>query len=328
VRTAQRAGVDFEADDFAQYEAHLVEPVRAEVWGFEVVGGPPPTTGVSLYLPMLKALEPWSGESPQRTADAMNRIGQVWRQVQPEVARRIGDVPGAANAVAEMLSPESIERYRAAAGLEVEMELATTLEPDWTHDAQSTTHFVIVDAVGNAVSVTQSLSLHFGAGVMAPGTGVVMNDTLSNFAYVDESSPNIGAPGKRPRSTTSPTLVLREGRPVLAIGLPGGQRIPTAMFQVLWDHLGGGRSLVDAIGDRRWHLLNPLGDRVGKVWQIEAGLPEAVLQELRAEGWEVEEPEAPGTGHHFGGFTAIEILPDGTRRGLADTRRTNAAAGY
>lgn len=329
VAAAAADGVVLSMEDFANYAAREVEPVRGRVFGVEVVGSPPPTTGIALVLPMLKALEPWGREQPERSSASLARIGEVWRRVQPEVAATVADGPGGAAAVAALLSPEAIARFRGREPVGAPaVSWHPAVEADWTSDQQSTTHFVIVDAAGNAVSVTQSLSLHFGAGVVAPGTGVVLNDSLSNFAYQDPTSPNLGAPGKRPRSTIAPALVLRDGRLVLAIGLPGGQRIPTALFQVLFDHLGAGRELAAAIGDVRWHLLNPRGGRPARTWEVEGGLPTAVAAGLRAEGWLVEEVEVAGTGHHFGGFAAIEIQPDGTRRGFADTRRTNAAAGY
>ena len=323
------AGLRLPPEDFANYAARLGEPIEANVFGTTIRGGPPPTTGLSLVLPWLKILEPWAGEGDARTdPTALDRIGRAWRLVQPRVAATIADQSDSPAAFRALLDPDFI----ATARTELEApEPATTLVAaplDPAPAFQSTTHFVIVDAAGNVVSATQSLSLHFGAGVVAPGTGVVLNNSLSNFAYRDDSSPNLGAPGKRPRSTISPAIVLKNGQPLLAIGLPGGQRIPTAMFQVLFDHLGSGRDLADAIADTRWHLLNPSGNRPPQVWQAEANWPESTIAGLSAEGWTVESSEPAGTGRYFGGFTAIEIRPDGSRRGLADIRRTNAAAGF
>ena len=116
----------------------------------------------------------------------------------------------------------------------------------------------VPDSAGNIVCATQSQSLHFGAGVVPPGTGVVMNDSMSNFAYTNPESVNYVAPGKRARSTISPSIVFRAGKPIFAIGIPGAARIPTAMLQALLDRLTLNRPLAEAIGDTRMHYVTPL----------------------------------------------------------------------
>ena len=161
----------------------------------------------------------------------------------------------------------------------------------------ATTHFLVADAAGSIACATQSQSLHFGAGVVPPGTGVVLNDSMSNFAFSEPGGINYVAPGKRPRSTIAPTLIFRKGRPILAIGIPGASRIPTALLQALLDRLTLDRPLAEA-------------------------------EALRRLGWKVEMPEAAGTGRTFGGINAIELNPGGGYAGYADPRRTNAAVGY
>ncbi len=136
-------------------------------------------------------------------------------------------------------------------------------------ESTSTTHFVVADAEGNVASVTQSLSHHFGAGVVTPGTGVVLNNSMKNFAVRDQSSVNYVAPGKRPRSTIAPTLVLRQGEPILALGVPGGQRIPTATLQVLLDVLVFRADLAEAIRRPRVHFRRPLrGRSFRRYWRL------------------------------------------------------------
>ncbi|MDB6126208.1 MAG: gamma-glutamyltransferase, partial [Verrucomicrobia bacterium] len=192
----------------------------------------------------------------------------------------------------------------------------------------ATTHFIVVDAHGNIVCATQSLSVHFGAGVVPPGTGVVLNNSMSNFDYHDPAHPDYVAPGRRPRSTLSPTLVFRDGRPAFAIGVPGAARIPTAMLQVLLDRLVLKRSLADAIADTRFHFSIPW--KPGEVASIEAedSLPSSDADELQRLGWKIAPGEAAGRGRKFGGINAVEFNADGTLTGFADPRRTNAAVGY
>jgi gamma-glutamyltranspeptidase/glutathione hydrolase len=191
----------------------------------------------------------------------------------------------------------------------------------------ATTHFIVVDRAGNIVTATQSLSLHFGAGVVPPGTGVVLNDSMSNFTFDDPGHPNFVAPGKRARSTIAPTIVFQAGKPVMALGLPGSARIPTALLQVLLDRLVFRRPLADAIGDTRFHYLTAWKPGEVDSFEAERSLPAGVAADLQARGWKIVLPEEAGRGRHFGGVNAIEFGPNGSVIGYADPRRTNAAVG-
>ncbi|MES2693652.1 MAG: gamma-glutamyltransferase [Verrucomicrobiota bacterium] len=339
---AKKHGGFIQLDDLARYQARISEPLAVEVFGHRIEGGPAPTAGVALYATILKALETetWA-PGPLRTPENLHKVGKVWQQVQPLVSARIADVPGAEAAAKQLLSADSIAEIRRKAGV-VPRSAAwnpaladalafAALEIDYDEEplAGSTTHFVIVDAKGNVVSCTQSTSLHFGAGVIAPGTGVVLNDTLSNFGVTNTKAVNMIAPGKRARSTTSPSIVFRDGQPVLAIGVPGAQRIPIALLQVLLDHLAFKRPVADAIGDTRLHLLSPeTSEGPHNVWEVEKSFPDADTKALTALGWQVKKVEAAGTGRHFGGVNAIAIGPKGVLTGIPDPRRTNAAVGY
>jgi gamma-glutamyltranspeptidase/glutathione hydrolase len=161
-----------------------------------------------------------------------------------------------------------------------------------------------------------------------PGTGVVLNNSMSNFTFNDLKHPNALAPGKRSRSTIAPTIVFRDAKPVLAIGVPGSARIPTALLQALLDRLALNRPLADAIGDARFHFATSARSDEPTSFEAEQGFPEDVAAELRAKGWKVEFPEVAGTGRHFGGINAVEFNGDGSLLGIPDPRRTNAAAGY
>lgn len=321
VAAAQRAGAQLTAEDFADYAPRFDSPLSITTEeGFTLLGGPPPATGATLTFALIKVLEDTSLSAPLRTAENLDRIGRAWRAVQGDVQRWIADVPEARSRADAMLQTESLTRYRAAA----QAGVAPAEEEPGAYDA--TTHFVIVDREGNVVSATQSLSLHFGAGVVA--AGVVMNDSLSNFSVDRSAGANAAAPGKRPRSTITPAIILRSGRPVLAIGLPGAGRIPTAMLQVLLDHLRLRRPLEEAIGDARLHWQRPMGRDGTESIEVESSLDAAVIEDLRARGWKVDVIEPAGTGLHFGGFNAVTLNPDGTRTGYADPRRTNVAAGH
>ena len=332
VAASAQGGGALTLDDLAHYEARLVEPIGLDFRGYRLLASPPPTNGAPLFLTIMKALEDETfAGGPLRSAVNLDRIGRVWREVQPLVQRGLGDAPEAYFNYEKMIAPDSIAaiRRRARAPTVAVPAVAWWDDSGASESAMAaTTHFIVADAAGNIVCATQSQSLHFGAGVVPPGTGVVLNDSMSNFAYTDPRSINYVAPGKRPRSTIAPTIVFRSGQPILAIGIPGAARIPTALLQVLLDRLAFDRPLREAIGDTRVHFeLNWRKDNQESL-QAEASLPAADFAALSRLGWKVELAEPAGAGQIFGGINAIEVNAAGGYTGYADPRRTNAARGY
>lgn len=327
VDASRRGGGLLTLEDLARYQARVVEPLEISFRGMRIIGAPAPTNGAPLVLGILKVLENYPLEAPLRSAANLDLIGQVWRAIYPEVQRSTGDWPGARAAFEKMVSPDKIEavfeklQQPAALGRLDGSGFFDTAES--VH--ASTTHFVIADRHGNVVCATQSQSLHFGAGVAA--AGIVMNDSMSNFSMFDERHPNFIAPGRRPRSTISPTIVLRNGRPILAIGIPGASRIPTAVTQVLLDHLVLQRPMAESIGDTRVHWYDPFDEKKPEVIEAERSLAQDIVEQLKMRGWDVNLREAAGTGRHFGGINAVTLNSDGTYTGYADPRRTNVAVG-
>lgn len=310
-RAAAQGGGSFTAEDLAAYRPRLVETVSVDVAGRTLVGLPPPAYGASLIFATLHALEASRPAAPLRTAANLDRIGRTYLGLFARGRENFGDVPDARERALDLIR-----------GVVAPVGAGPAASAN-----EGTTHFVVVDRAGNIVCATQSLSLHFGAGVVAPGTGVVMNNTLSNFAYRASTGANSAGPRKRPTSTIAPIIVLEQGRPVLALGLPGSTRIPSGLLQVLADHLFLGRPIGEAIGDTRLTWVGNSGNRP-PLLESENTLPEGVAEELRRLGWTVDTQRAPGSGSHFGGVNAVTLNADGSRTGYADPRRTNAAAGH
>lgn len=346
-------------EDLSQYEARITEPITTTFRDYTLVCAPPPASGAALFLPILKVLEHESFDGgPLRSAVNLDRIGRVWRVAYPQVARTIADVPESRFRFEKLLGPESVAalREKAFAPPAAALKKAAAIgggrvgqvfdlpvgwahgesEPRPTSDESpfyespmaATTHFIVVDSGGNIVCATQSLSLHFGAGVVPPGTGVVLNNSMSNFTFSDPKSLNFIARGKRSRSTIGPTIVLRGNKPSFALGVPGSARIPTAMLQVLLDRLVLNRPLAEAIGDTRVHYSAPFRKEDGEAFEAEQSFPAKEAQALQALGWKVVLPESTGRGRTFGGINAVEFNADGTLTGYADPRRTNVAVGY
>ena len=353
VAASQKGGGVLTAADLANYGARLTEPVQLDFRGYRLLSSPPPTNGAPLFLTILKVLEDEAFAGPLRSPANLDKIGRVWREVQPLVQRGIGDVPQALFNYEKLVAPDSIAAIRAKVRADVPARKVAALEggaraprglnlrgaqvpPQASFDdsglntdiAAATTHFLVADAAGNIVCATQSQSLHFGAGVVPPGTGVVLNNSMSNFSYTEPAGVNYVAPGRRPRSTIAPTIVFRGGQPVFALGIPGSVRIPTAMLQALLDRLAFNRPLAEAIGDTRIHWDSNWRRNNEESLAAETSLPADDAAALQALGWKVELPEAPGTGRYFGGINAIELTAGGGYTGYADPRRTNTAAGY
>lgn len=313
VAASEKAGGWLTREDFADYQPRLVETIGVDVGSRRVVGLPPPAYGAALIFATLRAFGAQPLTPPLRTAANLDAVGRTYLRLWSQGRPGFGDIPQAYELSEALIRNAAKPPAETPAG-----------EPD--RSSEGTTHFVVADAAGNVVTVTQSLSLHFGAGVVAPGTGVVMNNTMSNFSYRGADSANSAAPGKRPTSTIAPLLVFEQGRPVVALGLPGSTRIPSGLLQVMIDFLQFGRPLAEAIADTRVTWVAPASGKL--LLEAESSLPPDVQAGLKQLGWTVDASRTAGGGSHFGGVNAIILNADGSRTGLADPRRTNAAAGY
>jgi gamma-glutamyltranspeptidase/glutathione hydrolase len=331
VAAAKQGGGVLTLEDFAKYEAHAEAPVAIDFRGCRVASATA-ARGAPLLLTLLKTLESddFAG-GPLRSVENLDHIGRAWRVVFPLVLRNVVDAPDARAGFERLVSPASIDSIRAQIRAATPASVKKAAEFSAAAPAlelAATTHFIVVDANGDIVCATQSLSVHFGAGVVPPGTGIVLNNSMGTFVYADPASVNFVGAGRRPRTAIAPTLVLRDNQPVLALGIPGAMRIPTALLQVLLDRLVLNRPLADAIGDTRFHFDSPWRKGETEAFEAEQSFPDADAAAMRARGWRVVLLEAAGRGRAFGGVNAVEFNPNHTLTGYPDPRRTNAAAGW
>jgi len=333
VAALQAAGSPIRADDFARYEARISEAISARFRGNQIYSAPPPVSGGGVYLLALAALDGDRNLSSTKSAmgvmypDAMDRMMRIFLAADSAAREVLGDREGSLKAWERLMESSSLAEIRRTADKgAVPARAAAWVDPELEEAmAAETTHFVVVDAAGNVVSATQSQSNHFGAGLVPPGTGVVLNNSLSNFNRI-VGNPNQVAAGHRPRTTISPAIIVRDGKLIAALGLPGGSRIPTGMTQVTLDYLGYGRPLEEAIGAPRFHPVTRRSGETTSRFETERETDYRLAKALRGQlGWEVGNDAETES---FGGFTAIEVMPDGRLRGYADQRRTNTAMGY
>lgn len=177
-----------------------------------------------------------------------------------------------------------------------------------------TTHFSVVDHEGNIASVTTTIEQVFGSGMMVPGHGFMLNNELTDFDFEPGGANEVG-PGKRPRSSMSPSIVFTDGEPVLTVGSPGGATIMTSVSQVIANNLLLGMDLEKAIAAPR--LYSPTHPDVG--W--ESGFSSALRSELEERGHAFADDAS-----RYGSVQGIERLPDGTWNPVADTRSAPGGA--
>jgi gamma-glutamyltranspeptidase/glutathione hydrolase len=313
-----RGGLLDEAD-LAGYRAIVREPVRGSYRGAEVLSACPPTAGGTALVELLNVLESFDlagwGRGDVRT---LHVLAEASKMVFVDKAATNGDPDFVKVPLDALTSKEHARRLAGrirldAARFGYEYETGALA----ASDSPSTSHVSVVDADGNAVALTQSVNLYFGSGLVAPGTGFVLNNHLADFD-TEPGHPNSIGPGRRPSSSIAPTILLKDGRPYLVLGTPGATRIVTALAQIVVNTVDFGLGVDEAIEAPRIHAI-------GKTLEVEGGVADDAVSALSALGHHVE--RYPPHDDHFGGAHVIRV-EKGRLVGGADSRRDGAAAGY
>ena len=320
-------------DDLKQYQAVERKPLTGRYRDYDIVTAPPPSTGGVGLLQMLGVLEGSGYEKPGHGASAgIHFAAEAMRRFYADRSEFLGDPDFVKVPVKGLISREYVSKLRAG----IDRERATPSSAvkhghPLPGESTETTHFSILDAEGNAVALTYTLNGGYGNGVTVPGLGFLMNNEMDDFTVkpgtpnmfgLIEGPANAIAPGKRPNSSMTPTIVLRNNQPVLVVGAPGGSRIITGVMQVMLNVLDFGMNVQDAVDAPRFHHQ----------WQpdrlyTERGISPDTIAALKAKGHTVE----PNT---FGVARVeaihVETSPEGKRwlAGGSDGRGDGKAAGY
>jgi gamma-glutamyltranspeptidase/glutathione hydrolase len=304
--------------DLAAYQPEWVAPISGAYRGLTVYAMPPNTQGVML-LELLGLLERFDLATIEHNSpDYLHVVAQAVRLAARDRDTSVADPAAMRVGVEQLLDPARLER------------LASRIEPggiappnaerdDAGTDQPNTVALMAVDAAGNVVSMIQSLFHAFGSGLVVPGMGIVLHNRGSLFS-LDATHPNVLAPRKQPYHTLCPALALRDGRPWLAFGTPGGDGQTHTLSQVLNNILVFGMTPQEAIDAprMRWYPAR---------LSIEDRVPEAVRSALAARGYQVR--SRGGWTAEFGGAQAIRIGQDGAmHRAGADRRREGWALAY
>ena len=319
------AGGRMTADDLKNYRPIERAPLRGNYRGHDIVAMPPSSSGGVLLIQMLNMLE---GDMLRANDPAtLHLLIETMKLAYADRAKFLGDPEFVTAPIAGLMSKRYAAARRASIDLTRAKPSAEIAPGQPAREGDNTTHYSIVDRFGNVVSNTYTLNLSYGVGLVADGTGVLLNNELDDFAAkpgapnafgligLDEA--NAPGPNKRPLSSMTPTIVFKDGRPVLVTGSPGGSRIITAVLQVLLNVLDHRMSVADAVAAPRLHH-QWVPDQV----LVERGVPAAALKALEALGHRIV-AAPPGTSAH-----SIEVAP-GRLTGAADNRtRGSLAAGY
>jgi len=324
VTASKKGGGAFAKEDFKNYKAREFPPLIQDYKSYRVYAGAPPVTGGATVLLSLKSLESkeW-GKTASMSLGRIEQVAHAWQNIYPVVASNLADTDDRAERINKVFSKESLADL-AKKALEALPPAATESEEATPENAE-TTHFIVMDKAGNIVCATQSLSLHWGAAVVAPGTGILLNDSLSNFGFGTRKYVNSAEPGKRPRSTMAPVILTEKGKPMIAIGSPASDRIPTGVYQVLSNMIDFGMDPVAAIDQPRFHLKRSKSPSEPKnALDLEEGFDPGLADELK-KNWLTSFKQK--NQYYFGSVNVVRLLPDGKREAYADERRTNVAAG-
>ena len=323
VQAMQENGGYISAKDLQEYKPRFAEPIQTTYRNHMVLAHPPPAGGAAVLLEGLNILENFStDEIGPNSASFLHLFAEALQRGHMDRSRYMGDPQFYDVPIKKIISKKRANSLAKT----INFEKATppsTLNPDSLfYEGENTTHYSIIDKHGNVVSNTYTLGYSFGSGVTIPGTGILMDNQMNNFAYqygdpeVIDRSASIGnrfEPGKRPMSTMTPIIIFDENNELkLITGSPGGALIPAAVLRVVTGVIDFNLNLGEATMLPRLHKDWPY-----KNLRLEKGFSRDTLQILESYGHELEESKTMGS-------TQSILISSKGKEGFADLRRPNA----
>ena len=329
-KTMKQQGGLITAEDLARYEAVERTPIHGTYRGYDLFSMPPPSSGGVTLVEMLNMLEAFELQKMKHNSPAyLHLLTETMRRAFADRAKHLGDPDFNPEMPVEHLTSKSH-----AASLRQTIDLKKSSESDpasfsQPYESEETTHFCVVDGTGNAVSLTYTLENAFGSAIVAQGLGFLLNNEMGDFnpipGHTDRTgligtAPNRVAPQKRMLSSMTPTIVAKNGKPVLLIGSPGGRTIINTVLQVIVNHIDFDMDIAEAIDSARIHH-----QWLPDVTRFESGtISETVQSQYRAMGHAIQFRSQQGR--------AMGITIDhrsGLLSGASDRRSVDGAAvGY
>ena len=315
--------------DLAAYRAVERQPVSGTYHGYELFSMPPPSSGGIHIVQILNILENFDlAKMGFGSADAIQVMAEAEKYAYADRSEYLGD-PDFVKVPWQALTSKA---YAKSLAQQIDLQQArpsSAIKPGnlAPYESNQTTHFSVVDQRGNAVAVTYTLNTNFGSGIVAGDSGILMNNQMDDFS-AKPGTPNVYGlvggnanaiqPAKRPLSSMSPTIVVKEGKAWLVTGSPGGSRIITTVLQMVVNSIDFGMNVEEATNAPRFHH-QWLPDQL----RVEKGFSPDTLRLLESRGQHVQVEAAMGS------TQSIMIAPDGTLYGASDPRSPGAlTAGY
>jgi gamma-glutamyltranspeptidase / glutathione hydrolase len=327
VASVRKAGGIMTTEDLKNYSAVVRTPVRGNYRGYDIISMPPPSSGGVHLIEMLNILETYDMAAlGAGTPQSLHLLVEVLKRAYADRAAFLGDPDAVKIPISGLLSKKYAASLRATIGDKATP--AADIKPGRPdiYEGDNTTHFSVIDRDGNAVSNTYTLNFSYGVGLVAEGTGVLLNNELDDFTAKPGTAnaygligytSNLPGPRKRPLSSMTPTIVMKDGKPVLITGSPGGSRIISTVLQVIVNAIDFRMPIEAAVSAPRLHHQWQPDEAI-----VEPGFAPDVLDELTRRGHKIV-PVPPLTA-----VNSIAITAEGYV-GAADRRtRGSLAAGY
>ena len=319
---AQNGGL-ITISDLENYVVEEMNTVSGEYRGYEIIAMPPPSSGGIHVIQMLNILEGFPlSYLGHNSAETIHLMAESMKLAYADRSEHLGDPNFWKVPIQGITSQEyadelrgKINRWKALASSEIKPGVPQDFE------SEETTHFTVVDSEGNVVVNTYTLNFSFGSGMVAKGTGILLNNEMSDFS-AKPGVPNafglLGGdansiqPRKRPLSSMTPTMVFMDGKPFFATGSPGGSRIITTVLQVILNIIDHDMNVAEAS-----HALRVHHQWYPEILYIEKGISTDTQAILRSKGHQIEYRDAMGS-------TQTIMLKDGLIYGASDPRRPDA----
>lgn len=351
----QKGGGLLTADDLAHYQVKEREPLRGTYRGYEVISAPPPSSGGIVLIESLNILEGYDlAKSGSRSAESAHLTAEAFRRAFFDRAEFLGDPDFAKLPVAQLTDKKYAEAWRSTidpdhATLSKDLQRPAIFnslaqvgtrqtqktQPTPPRESSHTTHYSVVDADGNAVAVTTTINDWFGSRVTAAGLGFLLNDEMDDFSakqgapnadgLIQSAANSIGA-GKRPLSSMTPTIVLKDGKLFLVLGSPGSSRIITTVALAIMGVVDFGMNIQEAVNAPRFH-----NQWMPDVLSVEAWFAPDAVHSLEKMGYKivVGQYEDGLWSPYWNDAECIAIDPQtGERLGASDGRNSGKPVGY
>lgn len=294
VKFMEQNGGLITATDLASYQAKLRNPVYGTYRGYDVYSMPPPSSGGIHVIQILNILEGYDFRGTERySAEFTHLLAEAMKLAFADRAHFLGDSDFVDVPVAGLISKPYAEEQRSKINTDQVLELESHGNPV-PYESENTTHFSVLDQDGNAVSITQTVNTSFGSGMIIEGTGIILNNEMDDFS-AQPGVPNIYglvgaeansiAPQKRPLSSMSPTLLVKDDQTFMVIGSPGGPRIITTVVQSIINVIDYGMDIQAAVdAPRIHHQWKPNKLRIEADYRVDTSMLLALGHQIEKKG--------------------------------------------